>query len=116
MSSTPIYGDRRGGVEITSQSFPALTGKAQALAQARAGENDPFSALIAPGSWRGGEKGNQFMAEAPPDVASRLQRIWGAMATWSPRNLSFVKHFIVRALMNRASALRRHTSLTLSAS
>ena len=62
---------------------PTLRAQAQALASARVNKTNPFSALIIPESWRGGERGNQFMVEVPPEVASRFSRVWGVVASCS---------------------------------
>ena len=83
MSSTPFYGLSKGKEEIRFPSCPTLRAQAQALASARVNKTNPFSALIIPESWRGGERGNQFMVEVPPEVASRFSRVWGVIASCS---------------------------------
>ena len=81
--SSPFYGLSKGKEEIRFPSCPTVRAQAHALASARVKKTDPFRALIIPESWRGGERGNQFMVEVPPEVASRLGRVWGVVAACS---------------------------------
>ena len=86
--SSAFYGKSKAWGEIRFSSCPTLRAQAQGLAEARVKGTDPFSALIIPELWRGGERGNQFMVEVPPAVASRFSRVWGVMAACFDKNLS----------------------------
>ena len=100
MRSTPFYGLSKGDEEIRFPSCPTLRAQAQALASARVKKEDPFSALIIPESWRGGERGNQFMVEVPPAVASRFSRVWGVIASCQDTESSGTPtHFLLNIVL-----------------